>query len=54
MSVLGVGAPHVAGGGVSGCLGGDLVFLCGVSADELPLFGEQVRVARWRSGKMEL
>ena len=25
MSVLGVGAPHVAGGKVLGCLGGDLV-----------------------------
>ena len=39
MSVLGVGAPHVAGGRVSGCLSGYLVFLCGVCADETPLFG---------------
>ena len=46
MSVLDVGAPHVAGGGVSGCLSGYLVFLCDVCADELPFFGEQVGVAR--------
>ena len=42
MSVLGVGTLHVAGGGVSGCLSGDLVFLCDICADEWFLFGEQV------------
>ena len=46
MAVLGVGAPHVSGGGLSGGLGSDLVFLGGVSADELSLLGEQGRVAR--------
>ena len=46
VAVPGVGAPHVSGGGLSGCLGGDMVFLGGVGADKLPLLSEQGRVAR--------
>ena len=46
MAVLGVGAPHVSGGGFSDSLGGDLMFLGGVSADELSLLGEQGGFAR--------
>jgi hypothetical protein len=40
IAVFGVGAPHVSEGGLSGGLGSDLVFLGGVSADELSLLGE--------------
>jgi len=41
MAIFGVGAPHISGGGMLGGLGGYLVFLRGVCANELPLFREE-------------
>jgi hypothetical protein len=41
MAIFGVGAPHISGGGMFGGLGGYLVFLRGVCANELPLFREE-------------
>ena len=41
MAIFGVGAPHISGGGMFGGLGGYLVFLRGVCANELPLFRKE-------------
>ena len=41
LSVLGVCAPHVSGGGVLRSVGSYLMFLGGVGADELSLLGEE-------------
>jgi len=41
MASFGVCAPHISGGGMFGSLGGYLVFLRGVCANELPLFREE-------------
>ena len=39
---VGVVAPHVSGGGCLGELGGDLLCLRGIDADELAFAGEEV------------
>jgi hypothetical protein len=53
MSVFGVGAPHVSGGGISDGLSGYLILLCGICADELSFFSEKGWVVRQWTGSVK-